>query len=231
MSPPRGVTGSGGVSAMPAPRAARGADPHDGKHHRKKGGSGKAERRKSVAQSLNKMMSAPIRAETEWPWWDWAARKVRYVRAFLLAACGVDQSRRRSTAVRRARAQKLKRNVGFVVDDIALVLTGSALSVVFGRPELDVGTFLAHLHLAGQPKEIIERWRPAYEAPSGFDDLLMTQLAGVEIMRRLIGYAQLPLSHGLEEKRRLLELARAMVLQPGGGQADFRPSQHTPTTE
>lgn len=101
----------------------------------------------------------------------------------------------------------------------------------FGRPELDVGTFLAHLHLAGQPKEIIERWRPAYEAPSGFDDLLMTQLAGVEIMRRLIGYAQLPLSHGLEEKRRLLELARAMVLQPGGGQADFRPSQHTPTTE
>jgi len=84
----------------------------------------------------------------------------------------------------------------------------------FGRPELDVSMFLAHLHLAGQNLEVIQSWRPAYQAQGGFDDRIMIQLAGVEIMRRLIGYAQLPLRHGLEGKRRLLELAREMVLNP-----------------
>jgi len=84
----------------------------------------------------------------------------------------------------------------------------------FGRPELDVATFLAHLHLGGQNSEVIEGWRPACQEQAGFDDSLMIQLAGVEIMRRLIGYAQLPLRHGLEAKRRLLELARKMVLKP-----------------
>lgn len=84
----------------------------------------------------------------------------------------------------------------------------------FGRPELDVSIFLAHLHLGGQNSEVIAGWRPAYHAQAGFDDILMIQLAGVEITRRLIGYAQLPLRHGLEGKRRLLGLAREMVLNP-----------------
>lgn len=37
--------------------------------------------------------------------------------------------------------------------------------------------------------------------------------AGVEIMRRLIGVAQLPVRYGIEEKRRLLDLSRKLVLQ------------------
>ena len=42
----------------------------------------------------------------------------------------------------------------------------------------------------------------------------MMKLAGVEIMRRLIGYAQLPIGYGLQVKRELLELSRTLVLQP-----------------
>jgi 5-methylthioribose kinase len=84
----------------------------------------------------------------------------------------------------------------------------------FGRPEFDVAVFLAHLLLAHQPAERSTQWRGDYAAPAGFDDELMLQLAGVEIMRRLIGYAQLPLGYGLPRKRELLELARNLVLEP-----------------
>ena len=42
----------------------------------------------------------------------------------------------------------------------------------------------------------------------------MCQLAGVEIMRRLIGYAQLPLTANRERKRKLLDLSRELVLRP-----------------
>lgn len=84
----------------------------------------------------------------------------------------------------------------------------------FGRPEFDVGVFLAHLLLANQPAECISRWRHAYAPPDGFDDDLMLQLAGVEIMRRLIGYAQLPIGYGLSRKRELLALSKTLVLQP-----------------
>ncbi len=42
----------------------------------------------------------------------------------------------------------------------------------------------------------------------------MLQLAGVEVMRRLIGYAQLPLGCGLTERRALLDLSKELVLRP-----------------
>lgn len=84
----------------------------------------------------------------------------------------------------------------------------------FGRPEFDVGVFLAHLLLANQSMERVTQWRHAYAPPDEFDNDLMLQLAGVEIMRRLIGYAQLPVGYGLSRKRELLELSRTLVLQP-----------------
>jgi 5-methylthioribose kinase len=43
---------------------------------------------------------------------------------------------------------------------------------------------------------------------------LTLQLAGVEIIRRLLGYAQLPLAASLPERRRMLEIAREWVLRP-----------------
>jgi 5-methylthioribose kinase len=80
----------------------------------------------------------------------------------------------------------------------------------FGPPEFDVGVMLAHLHLAQQRDEVIARVMPEYSAP--LNESLTWQFAGVEIMRRLLGVAQLPLAYGLAEKARLLALSREWIL-------------------
>ena len=64
-----------------------------------------------------------------------------------------------------------------------------------GDAEFDLGVLLAHLRLADQPgalrAAVVARYRPAPGA--NFSFALTEQFAGVEIMRRLIGVAQLPL--------------------------------------
>lgn len=87
----------------------------------------------------------------------------------------------------------------------------------FGRPEFDLGVFLAHLLLSAHPVELLQGWRRAYRPDGNVDDRLMVQVAGVEILRRLLGYAQLPLPLGLEKKRSLLQLAARWVREPPGG--------------
>ncbi|MCP5517728.1 MAG: phosphotransferase [Verrucomicrobiales bacterium] len=84
----------------------------------------------------------------------------------------------------------------------------------FGPPEFDVAVFLAHLRLARQPADLAQRFLERYEPHDGFDERLMCRLAGVEIMRRVIGYAQLPLAGGLPHRERLLALSRSLVLAP-----------------
>ncbi len=84
----------------------------------------------------------------------------------------------------------------------------------FGRAEYDVGVLLAHLFLGAQPIELWLDFRAQYAAPPGFEDLLVHQIAGVEIMRRLIGYAQLPLIWGFQARLALLKLSYDLVLQP-----------------
>ncbi len=79
-----------------------------------------------------------------------------------------------------------------------------------GPREWDVGVLIAHLRLSGQPKESKERLIKRYGAI--LDHKLLHQIVGIEIMRRLIGVAQLPLTIGLEEKAMLLAEARALVL-------------------
>ena len=44
------------------------------------------------------------------------------------------------------------------------------------------------------------------------DNTLISKVADIEIMRRLIGLAQLPLKRTIEEKDYLLQLARKMIL-------------------
>ena len=80
----------------------------------------------------------------------------------------------------------------------------------FGPPEFDVGVLLAHLHLAQQPAELIAQVLPQYDA--SLDESLVRKFAGVEIMRRLLGVAQLPLSYSLPEKAHLLALSRKWIL-------------------
>ena len=77
-----------------------------------------------------------------------------------------------------------------------------------GVPEFDPGVMLAHLALGLQPeasaRRVLDAVRGDHSGVLGF--------AGIEIMRRLIGVAQLPLPYGVETKSRLLDLSRSLVL-------------------
>lgn len=81
----------------------------------------------------------------------------------------------------------------------------------YGPPEFDLGVFVAHLYLSHQPDLVRAELLTTYQRPASFNESLMHQFAGIEILRRLIGLAQLPLSLPLDEKRVLLEQARAML--------------------
>lgn len=80
----------------------------------------------------------------------------------------------------------------------------------FGAPEFDFGVFLGHMYLAKQQDEIVGL---LHDTCTKLENDKVLGFAGVEIMRRLIGVAQLPIRYGIEEKRRLLELSRKLVMQ------------------
>ncbi len=86
-----------------------------------------------------------------------------------------------------------------------------------GDPEFDWSVLLAHLVLAGQPAAIVRLLHElAMASRPGFDEALLLSFTGVEIMRRLIGYAQIArLELSLAAKERLLEQSSALVR--GGG--------------
>jgi 5-methylthioribose kinase len=79
-----------------------------------------------------------------------------------------------------------------------------------GPREWDLGVLIAHLRLSNQPKTFIDRLITRYG--HSVDHQLMNRIAGIEIMRRLIGVAQLPLTIDLAAKTMLLDEARARVL-------------------
>jgi 5-methylthioribose kinase len=77
-----------------------------------------------------------------------------------------------------------------------------------GEPEYDLGVFQAHLELAGAG----QLW-PVVKAtyPRAADWRLAGRYAGAELMRRLIGVAQLPLAADLEAKREWLAQSRELL--------------------
>ena len=89
-----------------------------------------------------------------------------------------------------------------------------------GDAEFDLGVFAAHLLLAGEPAERAEQVLRLYQPPAGakISPALARQYAGVEIMRRLIGVAQIPTLHAdLAQKSAWLALSRRLVLEPERG--------------
>ena len=88
-----------------------------------------------------------------------------------------------------------------------------------GDAELDLGVLAAHLLLAGEPATRAESVFSLYRAAGGrFSTALARQYAGVEIMRRLIGVAQIPtLQADLARKAGWLALSRQLVLEPEQG--------------
>jgi len=81
----------------------------------------------------------------------------------------------------------------------------------FGLPEIDLGSMVAHLYLAQCPASFIEQVIQEYDEAASLDRELTGRFAGVEIMRRLIGVAQLPLPYGFPEKKLLLERSHRVV--------------------
>ena len=84
----------------------------------------------------------------------------------------------------------------------------------FGRAEFDGGVLLAHLLMAGQPTRLAKRFLLRYAPPPTFEMDLLFQLTGVEIIRRLIGFGQLPLVRDVATKADLLSRGRELVLRP-----------------
>ena len=72
-----------------------------------------------------------------------------------------------------------------------------------GPPEFDVGVLLAHLVMTGNAAGV----PAAYQAARAFDDATANGFAGVEILRRLLGVAQLPLDADIRTKGRWIDRA------------------------
>lgn len=77
-----------------------------------------------------------------------------------------------------------------------------------GLPEFDLGVLMAHLLLSEAEPELIAEIDRAYEKPPTFSAKLTRDFCYVEVIRRLIGIAQLPLSLTLAQRKSLLEQAR-----------------------
>lgn len=77
----------------------------------------------------------------------------------------------------------------------------------FGPPEFEVGVTLAHLKMANQTDSIQKQWIDRYTKKAPLEKPLCEKFAAVEVIRRLIGLAQLPLDINLEKRIQLLENA------------------------
>ena len=82
-----------------------------------------------------------------------------------------------------------------------------------GVREFDYGVMLAHLALARAGVEAARQVLAASDREHLMDTMVLG-FAGVEITRRLIGVAQLPLPYGIDTKRHLLDVSRSLVLAP-----------------
>lgn len=81
----------------------------------------------------------------------------------------------------------------------------------YGPPEFDLGVMLAHLELSGHPAGTLDRALDAYLAQATVDAALAWAFCGVEVIRRLLGVAQLPLRADLARKAHLLEVGADRV--------------------
>jgi 5-methylthioribose kinase len=86
----------------------------------------------------------------------------------------------------------------------------------YGHREFDLGVLIAHLHLSQQNPDLIAAVKTGYPAYADLDTRLLAQYTGIEIMRRLIGLAQLPLSSDLSTRQKLLAFAHQLITQHEG---------------
>ncbi|MEM7660534.1 MAG: phosphotransferase, partial [Bacteroidota bacterium] len=82
----------------------------------------------------------------------------------------------------------------------------------FGPKEFDVAVARAHLKMAQQEASVWRGFWGTYNRRHELDLKLLDQFTGVEILRRIIGLAQLPLDLELEERTSLLAEAYELIM-------------------
>ncbi len=82
----------------------------------------------------------------------------------------------------------------------------------FGFPEFEMGVVIAHLKMADQSKELITKALQHYKKSCTLDEALCHKFVAIEIIRRIIGLAQLPLQIDLEKRIELLKQAQEILL-------------------
>lgn len=86
----------------------------------------------------------------------------------------------------------------------------------FGDAEFDLGCAVAHFALAAQPRDDAEALLAAYDGandPAPLQAELLASYAAIEVMRRLIGVAQLPLNDDRVDRVALVERSRRALLR------------------
>lgn len=84
----------------------------------------------------------------------------------------------------------------------------------FGPREFELAVFIAHLKMGQQPQGHFHFIRDNYVGMDQMDIPLLINFVGVELMRRIIGLAQLPLDLTLAEREEMMTLAYDMILAP-----------------
>lgn len=82
----------------------------------------------------------------------------------------------------------------------------------FGKPEYDLGVMIAHLKMAQATENQVRIIWEMYKQSAIFSEKLTNQFIGMELIRRIIGLAQLPLELTLDEKKNLLQEAKELVV-------------------
>jgi len=96
--------------------------------------------------------------------------------------------------------------------------TGQGIKIIdpefgfYGYPEFDVAVMYAHLKMAGQPQFILDKTLELYRGECPLRDNILWPFVGVEILRRLMGLAQLPLSLDLPAKDTLMHYGAHLLL-------------------
>ena len=80
-----------------------------------------------------------------------------------------------------------------------------------GFTEFDLGILAAHCIIITMDKNVLLQIEKQYNQKT--DTTLLAQITGIEIMRRLIGLAQLSLDHSLNEKKELLKIAYKLIMK------------------
>jgi 5-methylthioribose kinase len=83
----------------------------------------------------------------------------------------------------------------------------------YGLREFDLGVLLAHLYLTQQEESVIALVKEKYHSYGELNTTILNGFIGAEIMRRLIGLAQVSLKMDLKTKAELLEFAKDLILK------------------